>query len=46
VFLDQLLKCFLVYLRIVCEIIGWTRPAAWLRKLVKDEPNWGAKPVL
>jgi len=46
VFLDQLLKWFLVYLRMFCEIMGWKCPAAWLRKMAKDESNWGEKPVV
>jgi hypothetical protein len=38
-FLFGLIKWFLVYLRVFAETMGWKRMAAWIGKLVKDEPD-------
>ena len=38
-FFDAVIKCFLVYLRIFCEFLGWKRAERYLRLLVDDEPD-------
>jgi len=37
---DFFIKWFLIYLRILCELMGWKRAAAILRKMVKEEPDF------
>jgi hypothetical protein len=36
---DVIFKWTLVYLRIMCEFLGWKRAEQWLRAIVHEEPD-------